>query len=86
MVIQNIHQVILGIFAVPFFCSDLLRNQNGEYAGQLIAFSNDIEDLQLFAMEYNWNLGEPKDDEPSIDKVNTAFSADPAAIRTPTKG
>lgn len=32
-----------------------LRNKNGKYAGQLIAFSNDIEDLQLFAMEYNWN-------------------------------
>jgi hypothetical protein len=33
-----------------------LRNKDGEMRGQMIAFSTDREDLELFAMEYDWRL------------------------------
>jgi len=33
-----------------------LRNRNGALKGQMIAFSLDPEDLELFAMEYEWVL------------------------------
>jgi len=33
-----------------------LRNKDGEFKGQMIAFSLDPEYLELLAMEQNWNL------------------------------